>query len=62
MTMTCGAQVVDTRPAVVCEWSEPPGGASSFVCLEPAQLDPVQLAAGGSWQARATWLSGSGGS
>jgi len=38
----------------------PPGGASSFICLEPAQLDPVQLAAGGSWQASATWLAGSG--
>ena len=36
----------------------PPGGASSFVCLEPAQLDPVLLAPGQSWRATATWLAG----
>lgn len=29
----------------------PPGGAASFVCVEPAQLDPVTLVPGASWTA-----------
>ena len=33
MTLTCAAQVVDARPAVVCEWSEPVGGAASYRLL-----------------------------
>lgn len=41
MTMACSAQVVDARPAVVCEWSEPVGGAVSYRLLRGVAGQPT---------------------
>ena len=41
MTLTCAAQVVDARPAVVCEWSEPVGGAASYRLLRSVAGQPT---------------------
>ena len=41
MTLACSAQVVDTRPAVVCEWSVPAGGAASYRLLRGVAGQPT---------------------
>lgn len=40
-SVTCAEVVVDTRPAIVCEWSEPPGGAAGYRILRGDQQAAV---------------------
>jgi len=40
-SVTCAYAVVDTRPAIVCEWTEPPGGAASYRILRGDQQASV---------------------
>jgi hypothetical protein len=41
MTMTCANRIVDTRTAMVCEWTEQPGGAASYRILKGIQSQNV---------------------
>lgn len=40
-SVTCAVGVVDTRTAIVCEWTEPPGGAASYRILRGDQQAAV---------------------